>query len=88
MKLVKISALWCPACLITNNNLNKVLTKYKDIEVEELDYDYDDISNYNVGKILPELIFFKDNKEVKRIIGEKSYKELEKAVGELYEEEN
>ena len=33
MKIVKISALWCPACLITNNNLNKLLEKYKDIEV-------------------------------------------------------
>ena len=88
MKLVKISALWCPACLIVNNNLNKLLDKYKDLEVETIDYDYDDIEEYNVGNILPELIFYKNGKEIKRVIGEKSLKELEKVLGEVYEEEN
>ncbi len=88
MKIVKISALWCPACLITNNNLNKLLEKYKDIEVVNFDYDYDDISEYNVGDVLPELIIYNDNKEIKRLVGEKSLKELEEVVGELYEEKN
>lgn len=88
MKIVKISALWCPACLITNNNLNKLLEKYKDIEVVNFDYDYDDISEFNVGDVLPELIIYKDDKEIKRLVGEKSLKELEEVVGELYEEKN
>ena len=71
VKLVKISALWCPACLIVNNNLNKLLDKYPDLEVETLDYDYDDVEEYDVGKTLPVLIFYKDEKEIKRVIGEK-----------------
>lgn len=88
MKIVKISALWCPACLITNNNLKKIFEKNKNIELLELDYDYDDVSSYNVGKVLPELIFYKNDKEYKRLIGEKTFKEIEKVVGELYEEKN
>ena len=73
MKIVKISALWCPACLITNNKLKKILEKNKNIELLELDYDYDDVSSYNVGKVLPELIFYKNDKEYKRLIGEKTF---------------
>lgn len=87
MKIVKISALWCPACLIVNNNLNKLIDKYN-IKLTELDYDYDDIEMYNVGTVLPELIIYEDDKEIKRIIGEKSLKELDQILGEVYEEEN
>lgn len=85
MKIIKIGALWCPACLITNKSLNKIKEEYNDIEIKELDYDYDeeDVKKYNVGTTLPELIFFKDNKEVMRLKGEKSYKDLKKAVSEV-----
>lgn len=85
MKIIKISALWCPACLITNKALDKYLNENKDIEIVNLDYDFDeeDVKKYNVGTILPVLIFEKDNKEVLRLIGEKNYDEIKKAVGEL-----
>lgn len=86
MKIVKISAIWCPACLITNNNFNKFIKKYKNIEVINLDYDFDDIEKYNVGGTLPVLIIYKNDKEIKRLVGEKSYKEIEESVGVLYEE--
>ncbi len=83
MKIIKIGALWCPACLITNNSLKKIKEEYSDIEVIELDYDYDEeeVSKYNVGNILPELIFLKNNKEVNRLIGEKSYREIKEVIG-------
>ncbi len=85
MKIIKISALWCPACLITNKALDKYLNENKDIEIVNLDYDFDEeeVKKYNVGTILPVLIFEKDNKEVLRLIGEKNYDEIKKAVGEL-----
>ena len=70
MKVIKINAIWCSACLVMNNNWNKVL-KEKDIETISLDYDVDDVEDYNVGK------------EVYRFCGEKSYKELIKIVEEL-----
>lgn len=81
MKIIKVGALWCPACLITNNALDKIKKEY-DIEIENLDYDFDEdeVKKYNVGEILPELIFFIDNKEVDRLIGEKNYKDIEGVI--------
>ena len=55
MKYIIVSALWCPACIITNNAMDKIIDE-KHIDVTRLDYDFDDISKYNVGKILPEII--------------------------------
>lgn len=82
MKVIRISAIWCNACLVMNNNWNKVL-KEKNIETISLDYDTDDIDDYNVGEVLPVFIFYKDDKEVYRFSGEKNYKELIKLVEEL-----
>ena len=81
MKIIKISALWCPACIITNNALNKLKDKYN-FELEELDYDMDEeeVGKYNVGDILPVLIFIKDNEEIDRLIGERNYKEIEEVM--------
>ena len=83
MKILKIGALWCPACLITNKAINMIKKEYPDIQVEELDYDYDEdqVSKYNVGTTLPVLIFYKDDKEIERLIGEKSYKEIKEVIG-------
>lgn len=85
MKIIKIGALWCSACLITNNALDKYIKENKDIELVTLDYDFDEeaVSKYNPGKILPVLIFEKDGREVLRLNGEKSYEEIVKAVGDI-----
>ena len=88
MKLIKFSALWCPSCLIMNTRVNKIVNEYK---LEYIEYDYDVDTNkkeeYKVGDILPVIILENNNKEVARIIGEKSEKELKKIVeGVLYEE--
>lgn len=84
MKLIKVSAIWCPACLVMNNRLNKILKDY-DIEVIEYDYDIDeeDVKKLEVGKLLPVLIFIKEDKEVKRLIGEISEKELIKEISDI-----
>lgn len=76
MRIVKIGSMTCTSCIIMNNVMNKVKNNYS-VEVEELDYDFDDIEGYNVGKILPVIIFYNDNKEIKRIEGEHSYNEIE-----------
>lgn len=83
MKIVKISALWCPACLITNKAINKIREEYPEVIIEELDYDYDEeeVSKYKPGTILPVLIFISDGKEVNRLIGEKNYKEIKNLIG-------
>ena len=84
MKIIKISAIWCSACLVMNKVWKNLSEKY-DIEIIELDYDIDEekVKLYQVGDILPVVIIEKDNQEVKRIIGEKSQKELEQILKEL-----
>ncbi len=86
MKYVMISAIWCPACIITNTAMDKVVEE-KHITVKKLDYDFDDISKYNVGKILPEIIVYKNDEEIGRIIGEKNYKDLCMEI-DKYEKDN
>ena len=81
MKIVKISAVWCSSCIIMKSRFNEVI-KDKDIEVISLDYDIDDIEEYNIGEILPVFIKIKNDKEVSRLVGEHSKKEIESFVGE------
>lgn len=76
MKFVRISSTWCVSCIIMNKLWKKLKDKYNNFEYVELDYDMDDVEEYNVGDILPIIIIYKENVEVKRIIGEKSEKEF------------
>lgn len=75
IKVIKINSLGCPSCIIMNNVFNKIKNEYS-FEFEELDFDFDDIEKYNVGKILPVFIFMKDDKEINRLIGEHSIEEF------------
>lgn len=81
MKIIKISAIWCSSCIIMKSRFNEVI-KDKDIEIISLDYDIDDIDEYNVGEILPVFIKIKDGKEIDRLIGEHSKNEIESFIGE------
>lgn len=83
MKIVKIGALWCPACLITNKAINRIKEEYTEIIIEELDYDYDEeeVKKYEPGTILPVLVFIENGKEINRLIGEKNYKEIKEVIG-------
>lgn len=85
MKIIKVGALWCPACIITNNSLNKLKDKYN-FKLEELDYDFDDIEKYNIGETLPVLVFIKNEEEVFRLIGEKTDRDIEEVL-KKYEED-
>ena len=86
MKVVKINAIWCSGCLVMNKIWKNIL-KSKNIETINLDYDMDEaeVKKYNVGDVLPVFIFYKDDKEVKRIVGEKSEEELLKIIEEVGE---
>ena len=74
MKLIKISAIWCPSCLIMEKVWNELKRELSNIEFISYDYDLDDeeVENYKVGEILPVIILEKDNTEITRFIGEKS----------------
>ena len=78
MKIIKINAMWCPGCLISKSIWSEIESIYPDFDYISLDYDLDEdiVEKYNVGDILPVVIIEKDGIEVKRIIGEKSKKEI------------
>lgn len=72
-RLIVISAVWCPSCLILNKQLKQIEKDYNNIEIVKYDYDLDEdeIEKYDIGKTLPVLIL-----DDKRLIGEKSYDEI------------
>jgi thiol-disulfide isomerase/thioredoxin len=72
-KMIVISAVWCPSCLILKKDLKRLKEEYNDIEIEMLDYDFDEeeVEKYNVGDKLPVMIY-----NEQRLIGEKSYEEI------------
>lgn len=73
MKVVRISAIWCGSCLAMKRKWSDIEKVYS-IEAVDLDYDLDidEVNKYNIGDKLPVSIFFKDNVEVARLIGEKN----------------
>ena len=89
MKIVKISAIWCGACLIMNKVWNKLKDNYN-FEAIELDYDMDEeeVKSYSPGDILPVFIVYDNGKEILRLTGELTYEEIVNKileVGELSE---
>jgi len=78
MKIIKVNAMWCPGCLISKNIWNEIEKEYPNHEYISLDYDLDEdiVEKYEVGEILPVVIIEENNIEIKRIIGEKSKKEI------------
>jgi thiol-disulfide isomerase/thioredoxin len=92
MRVVKINAIWCSGCLVMNKIWKNITNKYE-IETLNLDYDMDEdeVVKYNVGDILPVFIFFDGDKEITRVIGEVSEKEMLnklREVGLINEESN
>lgn len=85
MKIIKINAMWCPGCLISKSIWNDIETEFPNNKYISLDYDMDEeeVNKYNVGDILPVVILIKDDKEIKRIIGEKSKKEILDEIGDI-----
>lgn len=78
MKIIKITAMWCPSCLIMNDLINDLVNESSfDLVSYDYDLDQDIVEKYNVGTILPVLIKVDDTgNEIKRIIGEHSKKEI------------
>ncbi len=83
MKYIKISAMWCPYCIIMNKIWKRVKEEYPNITFTELDLDMDEESeNYNVGDTLPVIIRMENDVEVARLIGEKTYEEVKEFIEE------
>lgn len=77
MKVIKINALWCSACLIMNHVWDEIIKEHP-IETTTLDYDFDstEVMKYQPGNVLPVFIFFSGNREIFRLVGEKKKQEV------------
>ncbi|MBR3363047.1 MAG: thioredoxin family protein [Bacilli bacterium] len=84
MKIIRINAMWCSGCLSMKKIWKEIEKEYPNLDITTYDYDMDSekIEKYNIGEILPVIIFKKENKE-KRLIGEKSKKEIIEIIEEL-----
>ena len=84
IKVVKIGAIWCGACLVMNKVWNKLKDNF-DYEFIEYDYDMDEeeVEKYSPGEILPVFIIYKDDKEIFRLTGEFSYDEIVNKIDEV-----
>lgn len=84
MKIIMINAMWCGGCLVMHKVWKQIEEENPSIEIIKYDYDMDEdeVQKYNVGNLLPVAIFYKDNKEVARLIGEKKKEEILKVINE------
>jgi thiol-disulfide isomerase/thioredoxin len=79
MKIIKISSLGCPSCIIMNKVINQIKNEYS-FEYLEYDFDFDDIEEFNAGKIMPVFIFYKNNIEIGRLCGEHKIEEFREII--------
>lgn len=88
MKMLKFSAIWCPSCLVMYALWKQISEEYN-IEMMEYDYDenYDMVEKWQIGKTIPVVIFVdQEDKEIGRLIGEHTKKEIEEYLQTLGEE--
>lgn len=79
MKIIKISAIWCPGCLAMKKVWKNILNDYNDLNIQELDYDvnHEEITKYDIGKVLPVIIFTDEqDNELERLVGEQKEQKL------------
>ena len=86
MKVLKFNAIWCSACLVMKKIFKHVENMHPELEFITYDYDTDEdmVEKYNIGTTIPVLVFVDENEnEVGRIVGEKSYEEIEEYISEI-----
>lgn len=85
MKIIKFGAVWCPGCLVMRPIWKEIIKENTNLQIIEYDYDLDEDKQqkYNVGDKLPVIIMIDDNeKEIKRLVGEKTKDEILKFIKE------
>jgi thiol-disulfide isomerase/thioredoxin len=73
MKVIILSAIWCPACLIVKSTIRKIQKDYPTFQPQFIDIDEEETlaSKYEPLKILPVFIIEDENGNViKRMSGE------------------
>lgn len=83
MKILKFNAIWCSGCLVMKKTMKEIEELYPNIEIESYDYDMDQeqVEKWNIGEIIPVLVFTDENyNEISRLTGEKTKKEIIKEI--------
>ena len=86
MKILKFNAIWCSGCIVMKKIMKEIEEEYPNIEIESYDYDMDEdmVKKYNIGEIIPVLVFLdKNNNEIGRLIGEKRKNDIKKEIERL-----
>lgn len=82
MKIIKIGAMWCSACLKMHKYWDILKKEYPDIEIIEYDYDMDEdiVKEYDVKDILPVILFYQNDNLIARLDGEKTLEEIKNII--------
>lgn len=79
MKVLKFGAVWCSGCLIMKPRWKEIESENTWLKTEYYDYDQDKemVKKHHVDEQLPTFVFLdKNEKEIERLQGEYSKKEL------------
>ncbi len=85
MKILKFGAIWCSGCLVMRPRWQEIEKELPWLVTQYFDYDKDReiAEKYKIDKNLQTFIFLnKENKEVSRLHGEFSKKELLRVIEE------
>jgi len=85
-KIILITALWCPSCLIMRPRYQTLVSSRDDLIMEEFDYDENPqlIKEKKIGSTLPVAIIYDEQGiEISRFIGEISLKKLAEKLEQL-----
>jgi len=83
LKIINFGAIWCPACLVMSSRWKKIKELYPNLVIENYDFDMDvdEKEKYNIGKVLPVIIFLNNqNEEMERLVGEQSVDKLKEII--------
>lgn len=85
MKVLKFGAEWCSGCIVMKPRWKEIEEELSWLKTEMYDYDKDKemVEKWKIDKNLPVFIFLdKEGKEITRLSGEPSKKELLKLIEE------
>lgn len=77
--MLRFHATWCAPCRAMERTIEKVIPDFKNLRIVSIDVDEDsDLSVEYKIRSVPTLILIQDDKEVKRLVGNRNEDELRK----------
>lgn len=88
IEIIKFGAEWCGPCKMMGPAMKNLKEKYNvegsDIQITDIDVDMNpESAELHKIKTIPTIILQIDGKEIKKIIGVKTYDDIEKIINEV-----